>query len=552
LPWSILARRASQEVGQRVVLLPLLVLLLSPYTWPHQIYNLQALTPPSMAGRDWALGDPWSVLWIGAEREGFCGVAVMVGAVYAAGYTTSQGAGQRDILITKYTPEGARIQNWTWGGTLDDEGWSLAVTQDGLYLAGATSSFGAGSSDGLLIKFDHSGKQIWNETWGGTGWDQFCSLSLTSDGLYIVGTTQSFGAGGKDAILAKFAFNGTLLWNTTWGGTGHDYGLGVAAAPDGVYIAGATSSFGAGGNDTFIARFSFSGIQVWNATWGGPSYDAAHALTLANETIHLAGTTSSFSSDEADILLLSYNTSGALQDNWTFSFTPGSDDRGYALAADGDGHLYVAGDTAPPSGSCRALLLCLNTTDSTLQLVWNRTWGGAGDCLTHGLALALDGIYVAGTTSGWLTGGADGFLTKYHLDGSATPGPVQLQSMPPTVTTNILTLTWTSAHDPDGHIAGYELQADTTPTFYWPAITWTTNDTSIQVTGLHDGVYYFRVRARDDNGLYGPWSNIQKVAITIPPTPSIDPWLAPTILTIGAFIMATIAVVISIHRWRTG
>ena len=537
--------QASIKLSHGAVLPVLLMLLLSLCLRPH-IPQL-----PPFRERGWALGDPWSVLWMGEGREGFRSVAVMVGAVYAVGYTTSRGAGHRDIFMAKYTPEGVWMQNWTWGGGLNDEAWSLALSPHGVYLAGATTSFGAGSSDGLLIKFDHTDKQLWNVSWGEAGWDQFRSIALTSDGVYVAGTTQSFGAGGNDAILVKFAFNGTLLWNTTWGGAGHDYGLGVAAASDAVYLAGATTSFGAGGNDTFIACFSPAGIQVWNSTWGGSGHDVAQAVTIDNRTIHLAGTTSSFSSDGADLLLLTYNSSGDLQSDWTFSFNHNSQDKGYAITADGDGHLYIAGDTGQPNGPHRSLLLHLNMTDTYPELVWNRTWGGAGHCLTYGLCLGLDGLYIAGSTSGWIEGGADAFLVKYHLDGSATPGPIQLQSLPSTVTTSILTVSWTPGHDPDGCIAGYELQMDTTPTFQWPAITWTTNDTQIQATGLHDGTYYFRVRARDDKGLYGPWSNTIKVTVNTPLTPSIDPWLAPTILAIGAFIMATIAAVVSIHRWRT-
>ncbi|MCW3988019.1 MAG: hypothetical protein NWE87_06855, partial [Candidatus Bathyarchaeota archaeon] len=110
---------------------------------------------------------------------------------------------------------------------------------------------------------------IWNTTWGDTGYDYGLGVAVSGD-IYLVGSTDYFGAG--DAFLTRYDGGGNQLWNTTWGGVGSDSGSGVAVGSD-IYLVGSTSSLGAGGFDAFLTRYDGGGNQLWNTTWGGVGSD---------------------------------------------------------------------------------------------------------------------------------------------------------------------------------------------------------------------------------------------------------------------------------------
>jgi len=290
----------------------------------------------------------WNITWGGSSYDLSYGVTVdSLDNIYLAGETGSFGAGGVDMVLVKYDSSGEQLWNRTWGGSAMlnvDKGWGVEVDSlENVYLVGVSNNFGAGEEDIILVKYDSYGIQLWNRTWGGSLSDFGYAIAIDSlDYIYLVGTTFSSGAGEEDIILVKYDSSGTPLWDRTWGGGLSDIGYGIAIDSTGnIYLTGITNSFGTGMDDMVLVRFDNSGTQLWNRTWGGNSFDSGSDIVIDSAgNVYVLGSTKSFSI-EPDILLVKYNNSGTELWNHTW----GGDNREICTcgAMDSSGNIYLGG-----------------------------------------------------------------------------------------------------------------------------------------------------------------------------------------------------------------
>ncbi|MDH5186801.1 MAG: hypothetical protein OEW70_07050, partial [candidate division WOR-3 bacterium] len=176
------------------------------------------------------------------------------------GYTNSFGNGGYDVYLIKTDANGDTIWTRTFGGSADDWGRSVQQTTDGYIITGYTKSSGAGGYDVYLIKTDANGEHIWSMPFGGSADDQGYSVQQTLDGGYIItGYTKSLGAGGSDVYLIKTDANGDKLWEKTFGGSSDDGGYSIQRHYDSYIITGYTNSSGAGGADVYLIKTDANG-----------------------------------------------------------------------------------------------------------------------------------------------------------------------------------------------------------------------------------------------------------------------------------------------------
>ena len=120
-----------------------------------------------------------------------------------------------EVCLIKTDMNGDSLWARTFGGlSADSRGNSVQQTIDGGYIIVGMKEdyFGNSGSDVYLIKTDGNGNEQWNKTFGGTEEDDGYSVQQTSDGGYIITGSKEdeFGNEDIDVYLIKTDTNGNV------------------------------------------------------------------------------------------------------------------------------------------------------------------------------------------------------------------------------------------------------------------------------------------------------------------------------------------------------
>ena len=195
-----------------------------------------------------------------------------------------------DGMIIKYSSNGEAKWAKGIGGKNSDYIESIAETQDGGYIVGGyfwssidlgngESLTSKGNDDGMIIKYSSAGKVEWSRAIGGGSRECVNSVSVTSDGGYIVGgdfssesidlkngvslVKKSFEKATYDGMIIKYSSSGDAEWAKAIGGIDSEYIKSVADTKDGNYIAGGyfdSSSIDLDNGKTLINKGSSNGM----------------------------------------------------------------------------------------------------------------------------------------------------------------------------------------------------------------------------------------------------------------------------------------------------
>jgi enterochelin esterase-like enzyme len=390
----------------------------------------------------------------GEERAG--GVVVDAsGNVYealaAAGSVAGQPhAGDKDLVLVKYTPDGTRL--WTrelgtpaleraYGVALDPLGHPVVTGYTRGDLDGAHA--GNATDDAFVARLDPSGSLEWLKQFGVPAVaDRGYAIGTDDAGaIYVTGYTRGNLAGpnqgDKDVFVAKLDSAGNELWVRQFGSAGEEKGWGVVARGAAVYVAGMTGgALGTpvGGNDGFLARFDGTGNQVWLRQFGTAAGEEVWGLTAdaAGNTYvagYSAGDFAAPLAGDKDIVAARFDPDGVM--TWSDQLGTTGNDKGAGVSLDGAGNLYLAGFT---DGSLEA---SVGKFDAVLVKYgpggarqWTRQFGttedDGGDAFAEAnlyLAAGAGTIYVSGLTLGDTAGQTqlglgDVFLARFDPEGA--------------------------------------------------------------------------------------------------------------------------------------
>ncbi len=280
------------------------------------------------------------------------------GGYAVVGWSNSFGAGDLDILLLKLDSSGNLTWARTYGGTGEEMAWSVIQTSDGGYaIAGATTSFGAGQDEPIILKLDADGNLTWARTYGGGGSGYFWSVIQTADGGFAAAGFISFGAELPNALIVRLDQSGNTLWARTYGGALYDRVEPVIQTSDGGFaVVGWTYSFGAGSEDALVMKLNANGDLEWARAFGGPESDLVRSIVQTPDGgFALAGLTTSFGAGQEDYLILKLDETGNL--TWARTFGGTNYDWGFTVVQTMDGGLAVAGFSASFGGVEDCLIL---------------------------------------------------------------------------------------------------------------------------------------------------------------------------------------------------
>ena len=178
-------------------------------------------------------------------------------------------------------------------------GNAVAVASDGsVYAAGTTPRPDQiGNFDIVVLKITAAGSLVWQRTYSaGEVVDPRGRMAAGPDGsIVMVGAIQTVSRRSADiaALIVKLTSDGALVFDKQFDGRATETGEGVAVAPDNtIYVAGTTTSFGAGDQDAFVLHLQPTGKKLLDAlTWGGPGFETGAGVAVSGATLMLAATT---------------------------------------------------------------------------------------------------------------------------------------------------------------------------------------------------------------------------------------------------------------------
>jgi len=196
----------------------------------------------------------------------------------------------------------------------------------------------------------------------------------------------------------------------TFGGEYSGAGRYVQQTSDGGYIiVSSTFSFSAGESDVWLIKTDSAGNKVWAKTFGGVYYDWGWCIQQTSDGGYIITGITGLSLGHEIVWLIKTDSSGNLIWNKTFERT--GDDRGYFVQQTTDGGYIITGLTSND--------IWLIKADSNGNKVWDRIFGGTGDDEGRCVKQTSDGGYIiTGETSSFGAGESDVWLIKTKSSGN--------------------------------------------------------------------------------------------------------------------------------------
>ena len=345
---------------------------------------------------------------LNSEDRPWCLALDSSGCVVASGGTIADRSRGWDFQTVKYSPGGdtAWLRRTDFIYHHDDKPAALAVLPDNsLVVAGASRRKASGPEpradwDISLVRYTAAGDTLWTRLWGGPAHldDYASALAVDAGGnIYLLGKSV-VSPPSPDIALLKYRPDGSLAWQRTIDGAGHATDMASSVLLDRagcLYVVGSATGPGTS-FDYLVARFDAAGSRLWQQTYDGAGrVDVAQAACLDPRGGVVVTGQSTGAGSSFDIATIKYSPAG--QRLWArrHNGAASSADRGWCLAADGEGNVVVGANSVGAASFPDLLVLAYSPAGDTLWS-WRGPAAVSGEARPVAVVWDSAGVLVAG------------------------------------------------------------------------------------------------------------------------------------------------------------
>jgi hypothetical protein len=304
----------------------------------------------------------------------------------------------------------------TFDSIINDRAYYVDQTADGGYIfTGSTIVTPPGYTELLLVKTDASGEESWHNNFPMSMTNLYGTVvHQTTDGGYIIVGS----VGGSwlwDVQVTKADANGDLVWQKSFGKSdGPDHGRDILQTSDGGYIVlGSTSTYGQGSYDLWLIKLTTDGIEQWNKTIGGTTFEYPNSITKADDGYVIVGTTDAIDG-MGDVWVVKTDETGDVSWQKTFGNSNFTEDA-TCVKTVSNGYI-ILGNFYDMNGTESLWVLRLDTQGT---VTWDRQIS-ASDTV-HGASITTTtegGYFITGTLYDNINYVSDAYLLKLNTQGA--------------------------------------------------------------------------------------------------------------------------------------
>ncbi|MBN1967901.1 MAG: hypothetical protein JXR48_02745 [Candidatus Delongbacteria bacterium] len=253
----------------------------------------------------------------------------------------------------------------------------VVVSNENHYILGKRGRFQSSSYDGLIIKTNLNGTQIWSKTYGDTDQDVINDgIELPNGDLILVGSTKNNTAGNYDGWILKVDSSGNVIWSKVFGDTGLDSFNSIVSYNEDIVVSG-IKRITYDKRQAWTLKMNSEGEIIWEGLYGNDNdeqhYETLSTVITEDNNIIIAGKCKT-NNGSFNGFLKCINSDGV--ELWSNTYFGRGYDEAFSVTADENNNIIFCGRTKNSASSTFSSNWIVKTDDMGTE-IWNRKYGNS-------------------------------------------------------------------------------------------------------------------------------------------------------------------------------